>query len=155
MRVLVLYESRRGFTMQVAQAIRDEIRERGRAATCAPLGVPDAGTLAAADAFVIGTWIEGMILVRVRPADDAVRAIQALPDLGGRPVALFCTFDVSPFDSLDRLAARVAARGGRVVASRRFKRLHRHRDRRLAAVPSFVDEVLGAFESTAPSRAGP
>ena len=35
MRVLVLYESRRGFTMRVAEAIRDEVRRRGHAATCA------------------------------------------------------------------------------------------------------------------------
>jgi flavodoxin len=145
MRVLILYESRRGFTMQVAHAIRDEIRRRGELATCAALGTVDAGTIAAADALVIGTWIEGMILFRVRPADGAMRGVHALPDLGGRPAAVFCTFDVHPFDSLDRLANRLAARGARVLVAWRFKRYHRKKVRRLAAVPAFVERCLEAF----------
>lgn len=151
MRVLVLYESRRGFTMRVAEAIRDEIRRRGHQATCTAFGRADVGTVSAADALVFGTWIEGMIVVKVRPADDAVRAIHRLPDLGGRPVALFCTFDVSPLGAMDRFANRVAARGGRVVTSWAFKRFHRRKERRLAAVPAFVDDALAAF-ATAPVR---
>lgn len=145
MRVLVLYESRRGFTMRVAEAIRDEVRRRGQAATCAAFDRADAGTIAAADALVLGTWIEGMILFRVRPADDAMRAVHRLPDLGGRPVAVFCTFDVSPLGAMDRFVRRIGARGGRVVASWAFKRYHRKRERRLAAVPAFVDHVLIAI----------
>jgi flavodoxin len=147
MRVLVLYESRRGFTMRVAEAIRDEIRGRGHQATCTAFGRADVGTVTAADALVFGTWIEGMIVVKVRPADDALRAIHGLPDLGGRPVALFCTFDVSPLGAMERLANRVASRGGRVVTSWAFKRYHRRKHRRLAAVPAFVDDALAAFEA--------
>jgi hypothetical protein len=145
MRVLILYESRRGFTMQVAHAIRDEVRRRGELATCAAFGTADPGTIAAADAFIVGSWIEGMILFRVGPAGGALRGVHALPDLGGRPAAVFCTFDVHPFGSLDRLASRLAARGARVVAAQRFKRYHRRKGRRLGAVPGFVDRCLEAF----------
>jgi len=145
MRVLILYESRRGFTMQIAHAIRDEIRRRGELATCAAFGTVDTGTFAAADALVVGTWIQGLVLFRVGPAEGALRGVHALPDLGGRPAAVFCTFDVNPFDSLERLAGRLAGRGARVVASWRFKRFHRHEERRLAGVPAFVDLALAAF----------
>jgi flavodoxin len=151
MRVLVLYQSRRGFTMRVAHAIRDEVRRRGHLATCTPFDGADAGTLAAADALIVGTWIEGTIVFRVRPADDAVRAVHRLPDLGRRPVAVFCTFDVSPFDAMDRFAGRLAARGGRVVAAGHFKRYHRRKERRLASVPAFVEHVLATF-ATAPAE---
>lgn len=147
MRVLVLYESRRGFTMRVAEAIRDEIRGRGVQATCAAFDSADVGTIAAADALVFGTWIQGMIVARVRPADDALRAVHRLPDLEDRPVALFCTFDVAPRGAMERFAERVAARGGRVVTSWAFKRYHRRKARRLAAVPAFVDDALAAFDA--------
>src|SRR5262249_27103014 len=45
-RVLILYESRRGFTLTVARALRDELRKLGTEATTAPLRGVDAGTLA-------------------------------------------------------------------------------------------------------------
>ena len=68
MRVLVLYESRRGFTLTVARALRDALRAHGVEATAAPLRGVDAGTIAAADALVVGTWVSGLIVVGVGPA---------------------------------------------------------------------------------------
>jgi flavodoxin len=147
---LVLYESRRGFTLMVAQAIRDEIREAGRQATCAAFGTVDAGTYAASDALIVGTWIEGMIVIKVRPADAAMAGIEALPDLEGRPTAVFCTFDVSPSDALERMANALRTRGARPVPVRgEFKRR-----KKLEAVPAFVDRVLPAFEDALAEATG-
>ena len=89
--MLVLYESRRGFTLSVARAIRDELRMRGVDATASPLRGTDRGTLAAADALVVGSWVQGMILARVGPADGALAGIDALAPLAGRPTVVFCT----------------------------------------------------------------
>jgi hypothetical protein len=120
MRILVLYESRRGFTLTVARAIRDELRSQGLPASTAPLGGVDAGTLAAADALIVGTWVAGKIVVGVGPPRDALAGITALPPLEGRPAAVFCTYDVAPRGTLETLAARLTAprygarlRGGR------------------------------------------
>ena len=86
MRVLILYESRRGFTLTVARALRDELRALGTEATTAPLRTVDAGTLAAADALVVGTWVKGLVIAGVGPANGTREAIDALPELeGGRP----------------------------------------------------------------------
>lgn len=142
MRVLVLYESRRGFTLKVAQAIRDEIRAAGRQATCAAFGTVDAGTFAAAHALIAGTWIEGMIVLKVRPADAAMDGIAGLPDLEGRPAAVFCTFDVSPSDALERMANALQRRGARPVPVRGEFR----RRRRFEPVPGFVQRALAAFD---------
>jgi len=43
MHVLVLYESRRGFTLKVARVIRDEIRATGEQATCCAFEIVDTG----------------------------------------------------------------------------------------------------------------
>jgi flavodoxin len=148
-RVLVLYESRRGFTLRTAEAIRDEIRAAGRLATCAAVGTVDAGTFAACHALVVGAWIQGMIVMKVRPADAAMAGIAALPDLEGRPAAVFCTFDVSPSDALDRMANALQARGARPIGVRgEFSRR-----RKLDGVPGFVQQLVPALEAALPEVA--
>ena len=128
--------------MKVAQAIRDEIRAAGRQATCAAFGTVDTGTFAASEALIVGAWIEGMFLIKVRPADAAMDGIAALPDLERRPAAVFCTFAISPSDALDRMANALQRRGARPVPARGEFR----RRRKLEAVPAFVERVLAAFD---------
>jgi flavodoxin len=141
MRVLILYESRRGFTLTVARAIRDELRARGASATTAPLRAVDPGTLAAAEALVVGSWVAGKIVVGVGPAPEAVAAIRALPDLERRPVATFCTCDVAPRGTLGGLEELLAERGAEVVGGFAFKRR-----KSLRHVAAYVDAILPALE---------
>ena len=140
MRILVLYESRRGTTLTVARAIRDAIRDRGHSASTAALRTIDPGTLAAAEAIVVGTWVAGKIVVGVGPAKESVVGIRALPDLGGRPVATYCTCDVSPRGTLSVLEDLLTERGATVVGGFTFRgrRSHRH-------VPAYVEAIEAAF----------
>jgi flavodoxin len=146
MRILVLYESRRGFTLTVARAIRDELRRRGHLATTAPLRAVDAGTITASDALIVGTWVQGLIIAKVRPSDAAMAGIDALPPLAGRPASTFCTCDVAPGPTLDRMASRLTARGATVVGGFAFRR-----KKSLRHVPAYVDAVLPALEAARPS----
>ncbi len=140
MRVLILYESRRGFTLIVARAIRDELQRRGIFATTAPLRSVDRGTVAAAEALIVGTWVKGAIVAGVGPALGVEEAIARLPSLDGRPAAVFCTCDVAPGKTLDLLAAWLRRRGATVTVGETFKR-----KKSLRQVPRFVDVVLEAF----------
>jgi flavodoxin len=148
MHVLVLYESRRGYTLTVARAIRDDLRERGHRATTAAVGSIDAGTLASADALIVGTWTAGKILVGVGPPPEAVDAIRSLPNLDGRPAAVFVTYDVAPRGTLDVLAAELTARGGVVEIGERFRNgpMAKTGRRSLARVAGFLDVAIPAFE---------
>lgn len=151
--VLVLYESRRGYTLTVARAIRDELRSRGVASAAAPIGAVDAGTVAAADAFVVGSWVTGKIVIGVGPAPGSLEGIAGLPDLGRRPAAVFCTYDVAPRGTLTTLASRLVGRGAEVVAGGGFRGgLPSRRRRSLAEVRGFVDVVLPRFERTIGER---
>lgn len=142
MRVLILYESRRGFTLSVARSIRDVFRERGHSAGTAALATVDPGTLAAADAIVVGTWVTGKIVIGVGPAKEAVAAIRDLPALEGRPVATFCTCDVSPRGTLSALEDLLRARGATVVGGFTFRRR-----RSLRHVPAYVEAIETSFAS--------
>jgi len=156
MRVVILYETRRGFTLTVARAIRDDLRGRGIDATAAPIRTVDEGTLAAADAFIVGSWTAGKIVAGVGPPVEALAAIEALPRLGNRPAAVFCTFDVAPRGTLTTLASRLVGRGAQVDVGGAFRNgpFARIRTKSLKKVPVFVDEVLAAFARAAAPAAG-
>ena len=122
MRVLILYESRRGFTLTVARALRDELRKLGTEATTSPLRSVDPGTLAATDALVVGTWVKGLLLAGVGPAHGTREAVDALPDLEGRPAVVFCTCEFAPMSTLDQLSEWLDKRGADVRGRAVFKR---------------------------------
>ena len=142
MRVLILYETRRGTTLTAARAIRDGIRERGHTATAAPIRAVDAGTVAAADAVIVGSWTQGMFVAKVGPAAGALEGIADLPSLDGRPAAVFCTCDVAPHGTLDVLTSQLQRKGAHVVVAYAFKRR-----KSLAKVPAYVDLVVEEFEA--------
>jgi flavodoxin len=140
MRVLILYETRRGFTLTVARAIRDELQGRGVLAATAPLRAVDRGTIAAADAVIVGSWVKGAIVFGVGPAEGVEAAIDALPSLAGKRAAVFCTCDVAPRGTLDALAGWLRRRGAEVLIGQTFKRR-----KSLRTVSAFADAVLEAF----------
>jgi flavodoxin len=143
MRVLILYESRRGFTLTVARAMRDTFRSRGVEATTAPLRAVDAGTLAASDTLVVGTWVTGLIIAGVKPAHGTAEAVEALPDLGGRPTIVFCTCGFSPRGTLDTLSTWLERRGADVRGRAIFRRR-----KSLANVPEVVDSMVSVLHAT-------
>jgi flavodoxin len=141
MRVLILYETRRGSTLTIARSIRDGIRTRGHDATAAPIRGLDAGTLAAADAIIVGSWTQGLIVFKVGPATGALEGIAALPSLAGRPAAVFCTCDISPRGTLGILTSRLQRKGARVLVEHAFKRRKGR-----AQIPAYVDLAVDEFE---------
>jgi hypothetical protein len=143
MRVLILYESRRGFTLTVARAMRDHLRDLGLDATASPLRGTDPGTFAAADAFVIGTWVKGLIIVRVGPADGTREGVNSLPRFDGRPAIVFCTCEVSSRGTLDTLADWVEARGADVRGRIVFRR-----KKSLAKAPEAAAAIADAFATS-------
>jgi glutamate synthase (NADPH) small chain len=114
-RVLVCYESRGGTTASAAATVAGRLRARGLAATLTPLSRVGPRELAAADAVVLGTWVEGLVVARVRVARATREWLSAQSRLGGRRVGIFCTFALNPRGALDQLGEGLEAKGGVVV----------------------------------------
>ena len=144
MRVLILYESRRGFTLTVARAVRDGLRALGVEATAAPLRGVDVGTLAAADALVVGTWVNGLIVAGVGPAAGTQEGVADLPELHGLPTVVFCTCEVAPRGTLDQLSGWLEARGADVRGRAVFRR-----KKSLATAPDVAEGILSVFGPSA------
>ncbi len=119
-RVLVCYESEGGRTRAAAETIASQCHARGLDVTCSSIDQVGPREIAAADVLVLGTWVEGLVLARVRPA-RAMRAwIENLPRLAARKVALFCTYSVNPRGALEEMSRAIAEKGGAVVARESF-----------------------------------
>jgi glutamate synthase (NADPH/NADH) small chain len=119
-RVLVCYASEGGSTATVASTIAGQLSAHGARTTVLPIASVGARELAQADAIVIGTWVEGLVVARVRPAKQMRKWLAALPRLGDRPVAVFCTYGVDPKGTLQEMREAIEARGGVVVGEGAF-----------------------------------
>jgi glutamate synthase (NADPH/NADH) small chain len=117
-RALVCYASQGGRTARAAQAIAEELTDKGLSVRVLPVQRVGPEELAAADIVVVGSWVEGMVVAKVGPARAMRVWLDSLPPrLGGVPVAVFCTYGVHPRSTLTAMASAFERRGARVVAT--------------------------------------
>lgn len=136
MNVLVLYQSRRGHTREVAEVIGQITRNLNHEAVVKAVSQVRASDVERADALFVGTWVQGFILFGVKPAEASLW-VPGLPSLKGKPVGVFCTYAFSPAGSLRTLATMLEARGATIVGQHAF-----HRRRPRAGTESFVQQVV-------------
>ncbi len=124
MEILVAYESRSGRTRRAAEALASAVRERGSNATLKALSETTAQDIEHSDAVAVGCWVEGFIVLNVGPAKAALKAVERLPAMGGKPTAVFCTYAVNPRTTLATLRGHLEAKGATVVAENASPRSH-------------------------------
>ena len=124
MQVLVAYESRGGRTRRAAEALADAVRARGSEVTLKALKDTTAEDVERSDAIAIGSWVEGFVFFNVGPAKATLAGVKRLPVLGGKPVAVFCTYGFNPRATLATLRQSLEAKGAKVVAENASPRSH-------------------------------
>jgi len=139
MRALVIYESLTGTTKAAAQRIATRLVDAGWEATACSTKLVDLAALQRADVVVVGTWVDGLILVGQRPGGRG--RLASLPLLGGKPTFGFVTFAVHPGKTLEKLSATLAARGGDVRGAMTIRR-----DRLDDGTAEFVESLISVAE---------
>jgi len=119
-RVLVCYASAGGKTAGAAQQIADGYAADGLVARLLPISKVGAAELAGADILVVGTWVEGFVVADVGPAKAMRKWLGELPRIGGKSVAIFCTFAIAPKDTLGEMRRSLEEKGAVVVAQAAF-----------------------------------
>jgi flavodoxin len=119
-RVLVVYDSLTGHTEKAGSAIAGSLKGRGAAVKFLPISRVGLAEIAWADLIVLGTWVEGFVFAGIKPAKTTRAWLEGLPRLGGKRVAVFCTYGVSPRNVVDDLARSFEKKGAVVVAKARF-----------------------------------
>ncbi len=138
MQTLILYQSRNGHTRSAAQAIERAVYDQHSTAKVKAVIEVQPNDIAQADVLFIGTWVHGMIVFGVKPAEAALW-VPALPPLNGKPVGVFCTYAFNPRSSLKTLSDMLAGRGAVIAAQKAF-----HRSRPDEGVNEFVETVFRA-----------
>jgi len=135
MRALVIHESLTGNTRAVAHLIVDQLTARGwEASECSSRRV-DLGALQQADLLVVGTWVDGLLLVGQRPGGRTHLA--QLPLLHGKPTYAYVTYAIHPGHTLDKLTALLEERGADVQGAMTIRRDHAE-----AGAIDFVDRLV-------------
>lgn len=142
MRAIVIYESMTGNTRNAARLIAAELERAGVTATASPITQVDLQALSQADLVVVGTWVDGFILMGQRPGRSG--RLARLPVIDGKTAAVFCTYAVDPGRTLPKLERIVRMRGGEVVGGYAIKR-----GQLAEGAREFVDRLLGAVQQPA------
>ncbi len=142
MNIIILYYSRSGQTKSLANNIATAVAEQGHTTTVKSVMEVSTADVESADMLFIGTWVHGLILFNVRPA-NADLWTKALPDLNGKPVATFCTYAFNPRQSLMTLNSLLEERGATIVGQQAF-----HRDQTDDGVSEFTQTMLQSLVAT-------
>ncbi|MFA5565332.1 MAG: flavodoxin family protein [Acidimicrobiia bacterium] len=112
-RTVLIYESLTGTTKQAAELIAEELRTSGAEATVCSVDEVDLAAVAQADLVVIGSWVDGLLIVGQRPGKAA--KLRQLPVIDGKQAAVFCTYAINPGKTLHKLTEIVSDLGANVI----------------------------------------
>lgn len=150
-RVLIAYESRGGNTARAAQSVAEGLRCTGAVVRALPLRQATLAELTDTDLLIVGTWVEGFVVTRVQAASATRSWLDGLPRLPGLRAATFCTFAVSPKQTLDAMRHELEDRGMNVLTEGSFGRGARNI---AGSAERFIAELLKeAWPGRAPSDA--
>ncbi len=115
LRLCIVHDGARGLCGRVVPRMREMLEHRAFRVDVHEVG-RGAFDLAPYQGLVLGTPVTGLALAGAGPSAPLRAWLEGLPTLAGLPVAIFCVYEIRPGATLDRLAARVRALGGEVVA---------------------------------------
>jgi hypothetical protein len=138
---VVIYESLTGNTAKAGRAIAAGLTEAGIPTQAFPIKHIDYQALSNADLVIVGSWVDGLVLVGQRPGRAG--RIRAMPALAGKRAVVYLTYAIDAGKALQKMSDAVAARGAEVLGGQLIRR-----DRLDEGVADFVDRVLQVTSST-------
>ena len=135
MHAIVIYESLTGNTRRAAEAMARRLADRGVATVACPITGIDYQALSEADLVIVGSWVDGLLVVGQRPG--RMGRIAQLPALAGKRAVVYLTYALHPGKALQKLSDAVAGRGAEVLGGVTIRR-----DRTEAGVEDLVERIL-------------
>ncbi len=135
MDAVVIYESLTGNTAKAGRAIAAALTAEGTPTRAFPITEIDYQALADADLVIVGSWVDGLIVVGQRPG--RVGRIKTMPALAGKRAVVYLTYAIDPGRALQKMSDAVAGRGAEVLGGQVIRR-----DKLDQGVADFVERVL-------------
>jgi len=120
MKIAIVFDSRTGTTKAVAEGMAKMATAAGHDCTTQAVQAASASEVSGADAVCIGSWTEGLFVIRQHATQQTMEFIDELI-LDGESVAVFCTYKLATGRLLDKMTQAVEARGGRVTGAFRSR----------------------------------
>lgn len=140
MHAVLIYESLTGNTAKAGRAIAEALTAEGLPTQAMPITRIDYQALSDAELVIVGSWVDGLILVGQRPG--RVGRIRSMPALAGKRAVVYLTYAIDPGHALQKMSDAVAARGAEVLGGQIIRR-----DRLADGVSDFVTRVLDVTAS--------
>ena len=137
---VVIYESLTGRTAKAGEAIAAGLTAAGIPTQPYPINKIDFQALSKADLVIVGSWVDGLVVVGQRPG--RLGRIKAMPALAGKRAVVYLTYAIDPGKALQKMSDAVAARGAEVLGGQIIRR-----DKIEEGVADFVDRVLQVTSS--------
>ena len=128
MAVLVVYESKRDRSREVADAIADAAADHNLSTLIRTIDETTPKQIASAAAVVAGCTAAADVPFGHKPTRSIAQWINGLDSLEGKPVGVFCAYKFFPHtfadttvrvsETLDKLSARFELKSGKVTAAR-------------------------------------
>ena len=135
MDAVVIYESLTGNTAKAGQAIAAALSAEGLPTQAFPITAIDYQALSDADLVIVGSWVDGLIVVGQKPG--RLGRIKSMPALAGKRAVVYLTYAIDPGKALQKMSDAVAARGADVLGGQLIRR-----DKLDQGVADFVERVL-------------
>jgi hypothetical protein len=132
---VVIYESLTGNTAKAGRAIAAGLSAQGIQATACPITNVDYQALSRAELVVVGSWVDGLIVVGQKPG--RMGRINAMPALAGKKAVVYLTYAIDAGKSLQKLSDAVTARGADVLGGATIRR-----DKLESGVADLVDRIV-------------
>ena len=140
MHAVVIYESLTGNTAKAGRAIAHQLTEAGLPTRAFPITKVDYQALQDAELVIVGSWVDGLILIGQRPG--RMGRITAMPALAGKKAVVYLTYAIDAGKALQKMSDAVAARGAEVLGGTRIRR-----DKLDEGVADLVDRVLAITQA--------
>ena len=105
MRAVVIFESLTGNTAKAGRAVAAELGAAGIATQAFPIKEIDYQALADAELVIVGSWVDGLVLVGQRPG--RLGRIKGMPALAGKQAFVYLTYAIDA----GQVAAEALRRG--------------------------------------------
>ena len=135
MDAVVIYESLTGNTAKAGRAIAQGLTEAGLPTRAYPIKEIDYQALSNADLVIVGSWVDGLVLVGQRPG--RLGRIRSMPALAGKKAVVYLTYAIDAGKALQKMSDAVTALGATVLGGQLIRR-----DKLDEGVADFVDRVL-------------
>ena len=140
MQAVVIYESLTGNTAKAGRAIAAGLTAEGVPSQAFAITHIDYQALSDADLVIVGSWVDGFIVVGQRPG--RLGRIKGMPALSGKRAIVYLTYAIDPGHALQKMSDAVEARGAEVLGGQLIRR-----DKLDDGVADFVARVLDVTAS--------